>query len=192
MRHFFLLLISIILCFFAFDKLHFLSKTSDGEYFGYFKTETSVVLPQILSTYLFNSNVRYSVYKIPNYVEDFLTFNKDFSVVYSSSPKYTIIIFKPKNYNQNNQHQLYNFYQKVQKLTKEYSKSFNLILKEEKDSPKYTLHNERIAYKDLKEFCGAFCLIDPAEDTMFVFKKMTNSEIEALDVLFQQYHFNNY
>ena len=30
------------------------------------------------------------------------------------------------------------------------------------------------------------------EDTMFVFKKMTNSEIEALDVLFQQYHFKNY
>ena len=82
--------------------------------------------------------------------------------------------------------------QKVQKLTKEYSKSFNLIVKEDKDSPKYTLHNERIAYKDLKEFCGVFCLIDPAEDTMFVFKKMTNSEIEALDVLFQQYHFKNY
>lgn len=189
MRHIFLLLVSIIICFFTFGEMHFLSKTNNGERFGYFKTESSVVLPQILSTYLFNSNVRYSVYKIPNYVEDFLTFNKDFSLVYSSSPKYTVIIFKPKDNNKNSHQSLYGFYPKVQKLTKEYSKSFNLILKEEKDNPRYTLHNDRVAYKDLKEFCGVFCVVDPTEDTMFVFNRITNSEIEALDVLFQQYHF---
>lgn len=190
MRHFILFVIIVLIGLFCLKDVHFFSKTNSGESFEYFKTETSVVLPPILANYLREAHVRYSVYKIPNYVEDFLTHNKDFSLVYKSAPKYSIIIFKPRDYVKENAPAFSPFYAKVQKSIKYYSKTFNLIVIEETVTPELLLHNDRVAYKDLKEYCGSFCVIDPTEWTMFVFNKITRSEVEAIDVLFQQYDFN--
>lgn len=190
MRHFILFIILVFIGLFCLQDAHFFSRTNNGERFESFKTETSVVLPPILANYLRESHVRYSIYKVPNYVGDFLTYNKDFSLVYSSAPKYSVIIFKPKDYVKANATAFEPFYERVQKSLKNYSKSFNLIVIEETVKPKYLLHNDRVAYKDLKKYCGSFCVINPTEWTMFVFNRITKSEVEALDVLFQQYDFN--
>lgn len=173
------------------QDLHLFLKTTHGERFEYFKTETAIVLPQILSNYLYNTQTRYSVYKIPNYVKDLLIYNKDFSVVYKSKNKYSVIIFKPEENVSKNTNAFTPFYHKVQNLVGEYNKSFNLIVKNETLKPNYPLKADRVAYKDLKEYCNSFCVIDPTNDTMFVFSRISSTETEALEVLFQQYYFKN-
>ena len=189
MKHFMVFLIVILLGLFCLRNSHFFSFTIRGERYEYFQTEDSSTLPQILATYLFNSNIRYSVYNIPNYVEDFLIYNKDFSYVYNTSPKCTVMIFKPKDNIDKNEPAFRAFYDRVKSLVNEYPNSFNLTILEDTDTHKFVLREDKIAYKDLKEYCGKFCIINPQEGTMFVFAKISNTEKEALDVLFQQYHF---
>lgn len=53
----------------------------------------------------------------------------------------------------------------------------------------YRLKYDKDAYNELIKYCGAFCLIDPSKDTIFVFNKITNTEKESLEILFQQYSF---
>ena len=76
MKDFFILIILSVVCFFSLNNVHFMSKTRFGESLGYFKSVSSVSVPPILANYLRNNNVRYAVYEIPNYVKDFLIYNK--------------------------------------------------------------------------------------------------------------------
>lgn len=181
----------LFIAIFCLQDLHFFSKTSTGERFEYFKTETSVVLPQILASYLYNSQVKYSIYKIPNYIKEFLTYNKDFSISYKNKKKYTVIIIKPYDSISKDENVFIPFYNRVKSLVAEYSKSFNLIVKEENTTSKYLTKTDNVAYNDLKTYCLSFCLIDPTNDTMFVFNRISNSTLDALEVLFQQYHYKN-
>ena len=189
MRHFFLLLITLVIAFFLLQDSHLFLKTRSGENFGYFKTETSAVLPPILARYLHNSNVRYSVYKIPNYVQDFLAYNKTFYKFYKNNDKFLIIVFTPHENIKSYGDSLKNFYDKVETLSKEYSQYFNFVVIDEVVSPSFIVKKEKIAYRDLKEYCGSFCIINPTNDTMFVFTRISNAEIEALDAVFQHYSF---
>ena len=121
--------------------------------------------------------------------KDLFKYNKDFSVIYNAKNKYTVIVFTPRNYMKENKNAFGPFYQKGTKLISMYPDSFNIIERNEFAKPKYLLRYDRTAYKDLKEYCGSFCIINPKDDTMFVFKHVSNSELGALEVLFQQYHF---
>ena len=179
----------LIVGLFTLQDLHVFSKTRYGEQYEYFQTETSQSLPRVLTGYLAESKVRYTLYKIPNYVKDLFKYNKDFSVIYNAKNKYTVIVFTPRNYTKENKNAFGPFYQKVTKLILMYPDSFNIIERNEFAKPKYLLRYDRTAYKDLKEYCGSFCIINPKDDTMFVFKHVSNSELGALEVLFQQYHF---
>lgn len=189
MRHFLIFLIISIIGFFLLQDLHLFSKTRSGENFGYFKTETSAVLPPILARYLFNSNVHYSVYKIPNYVQDFLSYNKTFYKFYKNNNKFLIVIFTPQENIKSQGDTLKIFYNKVENLSKEYSQYFNLVVIDEIVSPNFILKKEKIAYRDLKEYCGSFCIINSADNTMFTFNKISNSSVEALEAVFQHYSF---
>lgn len=190
MKHFVLLIVTLVICLFCLQDLHVFSYTKDGHRFEYFQTESSNAIPPILANYLRNAKINYSVYKIPNYVKEFLTYDKEFNVIYKSGTKSSIIIFTPRDYVLSNENAFKPFYNQVKKLiSNEYPNSFNLIVKEEIAKPKYPLRVDRVAYNDLKSFCGSFCVINPKNDTMFVFKRITNSEIDALEVLLQQYHF---
>ncbi len=179
----------LIVGLFTLQDLHVFSKTRYGEQYEYFQTETSQSLPRVLTGYLAESKVRYTLYKIPNYVKDLFKYNKDFSVIYNAKNKYTVIVFTPRNYTKENKNAFGPFYQKVTKLISMYPDSFNIIERNEFAKPKYLLRYDRTAYKDLKEYCGSFCIINPKDDTMFVFKHVSNSELGALEVLFQQYHY---
>lgn len=179
----------LIVGLFTLQDLHVFSKTRYGEQYEYFQTETSQSLPRVLTGYLAESKVKYTLYKIPNYVKDLFKYNKDFSVIYNAKNKYTVIVFTPRNYTKENKNAFGPFYQKVTKLISMYPDSFNIIERNEFAKPKYLLRYDRTAYKDLKEYCGSFCIINPKDDTMFVFKHVSNSELGALEVLFQQYHF---
>ena len=179
----------LIVGLFTLQDLHVFSKTRYGEQYEYFQTETSQSLPRVLTGYLAESKVKYTLYKIPNYVKDLFKYNKDFSVIYNAKNKYTVIVFTPRNYMKENKNAFGPFYQKVTKLILMYPDSFNIIERNEFAKPKYLLRYDRTAYKDLKEYCGSFCIINPKDDTMFVFKHVSNSELGALEVLFQQYHY---
>lgn len=187
MKDFLILIVFCLILFFSLNNTHFMLKTRTGDSVGYFHTTTSNVLPQVLADYLRKLNIRYSIYILPNYVKDFLRHSKEFSFIYNSKSKYSILIFSPENYIEVDEAQYISFYNKVQKLAKKYSSSFNLFIVNEILKEKSVLKVDKAAYKDLKEYCGYFCLIDPNNDTLFTLKKITTSEMEVLDVIFQQY-----
>ena len=70
-----------------------------------------------------------------------------------------------------------------------YQDSFNLVIYGDNLPADYHLKYDKDAYNELIKYCGAFCLIDPSKDTIFVFNKITNTEKESLEILFQQYSF---
>ncbi len=187
-KNLFLFVISFVFLILCISDAHFFKKTRNGERYGYFHTETSVYLPQILSSYLRNNSIKYRLYKVPNYVIELFEYNSDFKAAYNSSNKYMIIVFqstkeiaKDKN--------LPMFYAKLNELLKVYNNSFSSIIISTDDEPKnkYPEIAYNIAYNDLKEYCGKFCLIDRDRKTMFVFPKVYYADLEALEVLFQQY-----
>ncbi len=189
MKHFVLFLVIFIIAIFSLQDLYMFSKTRTGQHYEYFKTITSQSIPPILANYLKNNNVRYSVYIMPNYVKDFLNHNKDFSVVYKSKPKFSVLIFSPDKKVKESSLNFMSFYSKVREQVNMYSDSFNLIVYGDNLKADYRLKYDKDAYKELLKYCGAFCLIDPSRDTIFVFNKISNSEKEALEALFQQYNF---
>lgn len=190
MKHLVVFIIFLILVVCCLRDLHMFSTTKSGVPFEYFKTITSEVTPEILANYLNRTNINYSVYKIPNYVHEFMFFDKRFSYVYKSGDKYTILIFKPQKYVKSNSSAYSVFYAKLRELVNtEYSDCFNIIVQSELQEQLLLDASSDIGYKDLVEYCGSFCLIDPVNDTMFVFKKISNTEAEALEVLLQQYYF---
>lgn len=168
----------------------FFKKTRNGERYEYFKTETSTYLPQILASYLRTNSIKYRLYKIPNYVIDLLEYNPDFKVAYGISNKYLIIVFQSEKEMAKDKN-LPMFYAKLNELLKMYSNSFSSIIinTDEEPGKKYVEKAYNIAYKDLKEYCGRFCLIDSKRKTMFVFPKVYYADLEALEVLFQQYDY---
>ena len=167
------------------------SLTKDGDRFEYFKSVTIEATPKILADYLKRTNVYYAIYKIPNYVREFMANDDKFSLVYSlDTNKFVVVIFNPSEYISTNENAYGLFYNELKKLiSTEYKGKINLIVIDEPQKPSYKEKLARIAYKDLKEYCGGFCLIDPKAGTMFVFNKISNTEIEALEVLFQQYYY---
>ena len=129
----------LIVGLFTLQDLHVFSKTRYGEQYEYFQTETSQSLPRVLTGYLAESKVKYTLYKIPNYVKDLFKYNKDFSVIYNAKNKYTVIVFTPRNYMKENKNAFGPFYQKVTKLISMYPDSFNIIERNEFAKPKYLL-----------------------------------------------------
>ena len=191
MKHFIVFIIALVIALISMQNSYMFSKTRTGESYEYFKTVTSQYIPSILANFLKESGVRYSVYKIPNFIKDFLMKNNDFSIVYASKPKFSVLIFSPERNVKENISNFQSFYSKVKEQVNMYPESFNLVVYGENLASNYRLKYDKDAYNELIKYCGAFCLIDPSRDTMFVFTKITNTEKEALEVLFQQYSFIN-
>ncbi len=189
MKNLIIFLILLILFIGLYLGINSTVKTRDGHKLERFEVMTTKVLPPILSDYLRNSNIRFAVYKIPNYVKDLMTYHKNFSGIYGSKNKVSIIVFVPKDKVKSDAPAFVPFYDKLQKLIKEYSTSFNLISIEYDNKSDYIYAWDKVAYQDLEKYCEKFCLIDPKNDLMFVFKYITNTEVDALDVVFQQYSY---
>jgi len=186
-KSFFLFIVSFVVLILCISDAHFFQKTRSGERYEYIKTETSLYIPQILRSYLRNNSIKYRLYKLPNYIVDLFKYNSDFSAAYTSN-KYMIIVFQSEKEIAKDKN-LPMFYSKLNELLKIYNTSFSsIIINTDLDSKnKYEIKAFNIAYKDLKEYCGKFCLIDSKRETMFVFPKVYYADLEALEVLFQQY-----
>lgn len=189
MKHFIIFIIILIIAIISLQNSYMFSKTRTGESYGYFKTVTSQTIPPILANYLRESGVRYAVYQIPNFVKDFLERNKDFSIVYKSKPKFSVLIFSPEEKVKENVSNFSSFYTKIKEQVNSYPNSFNLVVYGDNLPADYRFRYDKDAYKELIKYCGAFCLVDPSRDMMFVFNKITNTEKESLEILFQQYSF---
>lgn len=169
---------------------HIFSKTKYGAQVEIFESLPSkLVIPTILIDYLRNASIRYECYKIPNYVKDFLTKNIDYGSVYNSTSNYTIILFKPEHSTDKNYVVFDMFYNTLSKEIKSYGEVFSIIYKHDLSNKDiYKDPYDKIAFEDLKSYCHSFCLINKSNDTMFTFKNLTNTEVEAIDVLLQQYN----
>ncbi len=190
MKDFFILIFLCVVCFFSLNNVHFMTKTRVGQPLGYFNSVPSDSLPPILANYLRNNNVRYAIYEIPNYVKDFLIYNKLYKHIYKSKSKlkYTVFLFDTQSYVEKDNMQYKLFYTKVKELVNKYQGAFNLFVIDENFSNEQILRVDKLAYKDFKEYCGSFCLVNPNNDTIFVYKRLSSTEIEALDAVFQHYY----
>lgn len=188
MKNLVVLLFAIIALIFSLQSFNLFKTTRTGDIQQSYTTLTSIDLPPIFASYLSSRNIRFELYKIPNYIKDFLSMNSEFSIVYRSKPKYTVIIFAPINESDKDYISFQLFYEKLKKTIHNYPKNFNIIFRYENyDDVIYKNTYDNAAFKDLMQHCKHFCFIDPSKDTMFVFKKLTMSEINALEALFQQY-----
>ena len=186
-----LVIFVILLIFFgiAMQDLPMFQKTRNGQPFEYYKTVTSDNIPPVLSKYLLDESIRYSLYRIPNYVKDLLVYNKDFESVYKSKPKYSIILLSPSNYLKSDPNNYSRFYNKIKDLQAKYKSDFNLISINNTENIKYPIKYDNQGLKGLAEHCVGFCIVDPSRDIMFTFKRISASETKALDVLFQEYSY---
>lgn len=188
MKNLVVLLFAIIALIFSLQSFNLFKTTRTGNMQQSYTTLTSKALPPIFASYLSSRNIRFELYKIPNYIKDFLSMNSEFSIVYRSKPKYTIIVFAPINESDKDYIAFQLFYEKLKKTIHNYPKNFNIIFRYENyDDVIYKNTYDNAAFKDLMLHCKRFCFIDPSNDTMFVFKKLTMSEANALEALFQQY-----
>ena len=192
MKHLVVFLVFLFLGLLSMQNMHLFKKTQSGERYEYFNTETSQVLPPILAGYLNEAGIRYTIYKIPNYVMDLFTYNKDFSIVTKSKLKYTVILFPRHKSETQYSDNVTSFNQKVKNMVDVYRKDFNLIVRDDEIKPNYVQKYERDAYNDLETHCGNFCLIDSSKQVMFVFKNITISETNALEAVFQHYSHENH
>ena len=190
MQSFILFIICLLIFLLSFSNSHMMQKTRDGHKLEKFETINTKYLPSILTDYLRSNSIPYSLYKIPNYVSDLLKYHKNFSTVYlENQQKYVIILFVPSDKMSADYAAFKPFYDKISQKLKEFSKDYTIISIEYELKADYVYSYDKIAYADLKKYCEKFCLIDPKTNMMFVFKRISNSETEALDVLFQQYNF---
>ena len=176
--------ILLVVFFISLQHMHVFMKTRNGIRFENFQTESSENLSPILTNYLNNAHVTYHLYKMPNYVVDFLKYNNEFSTIYKNKQKATMIIFSQ---DRKSESAATGFYYNAENLYKKYNTSYNLIVRNEVSSPDYIQYYDKVAYKDLREYCSGLCILNPSNDTMFTFKRITNSESEALEAVFQQY-----
>ncbi|MGN0030420.1 MAG: hypothetical protein ACI37Q_00520 [Candidatus Gastranaerophilaceae bacterium] len=188
MQGFILFLVLTIVFVVCFSQSQINQKTRTGQKMESMTTLTSQYLSPILSNYLREHYIKYALYKLPNYIIDLLKFNNNFSAAYSAQDKYLIIIFMPADKLSQEYLSFKPFYDKIYTLVKEYDKKFQLITFEYDKTNEFAQTYDKTAYKDLKKYCDKFCLINPSANTMFVFNKITNTEVEALDVVFQQYN----
>lgn len=185
MKNFLAFVIFLVVFFISLQSTGFFAKTRDGKAYDSFKTVNSKNIPYILAGYLKSSGVGYYIYHTPNYVDDLFVYNKDFSIVDKSKPRYTAIVFNNSD-SDANKSVIKAFDEKLDWALKQYDKNFNIMILSDEDKS-YPLKYEKDAYNDLKKYCNHFCLVDPSRKTIFVFKKISNSEVEALEAVFQQY-----
>lgn len=190
MKNFLVFLITLFFAIFYFSQQDLFSKTRSGEKNGKFilVTEPSDALPHILREYLKNHNVRYEYYKIPNYVRDFLSKNIDYGITYKFPNRYTAILFIPEKSTDKNYISFEPFYNELLEEKKIYGDEFQVIYKHDlSDKIVYQDPYDAKAFEDLKMHCHSFCLINPSNDTILSFKYITNTEIDAIEVMLQQY-----
>lgn len=186
MRNFIAFTILLIAFVISLQSAGFFAKTRDGKPYEYFKTVDAKNIPKILAGYLYSSGIGYYIYHTPNYVDDLFVYNKDFSIIEKSKPKYTAIVFADyKSDSSDSVLELFN--ENLDEVHKRYNENFNmLVLNGETRSYPFKYDND--AYKDLRNYCKHFCLVDPSRKTIFVFKRMSNTEVDALEAVFQQYN----
>lgn len=190
MKNFIVFLITLFIAIFYFSQQDLFSKTRSGEKIGKFTivTEQSEALPHILLQYFRSHNIRYEYYKIPNYVKDFLSKNIDYGTTYKFSNRYTAILFLPEKSTDKSYISFNPFYNKLLQEKKIYGDEFQVIYKHDlSDKEIYKDPYDAKAFEDLKMHCHSFCLINPSNDTILSFKYISNTELEAIEVLLQQY-----
>lgn len=186
MKSFIVFLVSLIILLIAVQNMQMFQQTRDGKRFENYSDVPAATLPPILVKYLANEGARYAVYKIPNYVKDLLLYNDEYITVYKSKPKFSIILISPELFIEK-QPSYKSFYDKVYELAKMYENDFNLLVLNLNKDKKYTLKFDEQGYKGLQEHCADFCIIDPSRDTMFSFNRISITETNALEAVFQQY-----
>jgi len=169
---------------------HGWQRTRSGERFEDFQTVALQNITPVLSNYMRDAHISYTIYKIPNYVREFIKYNKDFGEIYTSG-KYTIVTFTGFKRPPKNAQTLKNFYKRLNKEAYNHQGFFDYINRPEILDTHFVLKNDKMGYKDFRLYCNRFCIIDPNRDTMFVFKHITESEIKALGVVFQEYELAN-
>ncbi len=183
MKSFIAFLIVLIIACWTLPHLDFMKKTRSGVKQESFVSLDSSSLPPILKTYFADKHVKFEIYKIPNHVRDLLTLNSDFSSVYQNKSKISVIITEPKEKNSN----FDLLHSNVKKSLADYPNKFNLIYRYENNNISYANPYDTDAANDLQEICKSFCLIDPQRETLLTFKKLTATEVESVEVIFQQY-----
>lgn len=181
---FLFLIIMVVLFLFSIKECDFMQHTVYGERVEPLKSLDSRYLPKVFTNYAFQNRVRYRLYKIPNYMEEFFRYNKEYLPIYKSGKKHTVLVFSGKTKNQQNSNI---FYQKLSSELKTFPKSFNYLEFDYKLKKDYAFRSYNMAYHDLKSLCKVFCLVDPVRNTIFTFYDNRNVETDALGVLFQEY-----
>ncbi len=190
MKSFIIFLFSLFIFVVYISHENIFSKTRSGEKQEAFVSISSEKLPPILKNYLATYSIRYKFYLMPNYIKEFLSENSDYSSVYNVKPNFTVLVFAPDKDKDKNYTGFSNFYLKLLSESKHYGNNFHILYKDkELTEDLYKDPYDKVAFKDLQNYCGYFCLIDPSNDTLFTFKNITDSETRALEVLFQQYSF---
>lgn len=188
MKHFLVFLVIFIIACFTLPNLDFSRKTRHGQVQENFKPLTSNVLPYVLANYLSKNFVKFEIAGIPNYVKDLFSYNKDFSIVYKTKPKYTLLLVEPVFEHSIESQNFKNFEDKLKQELKYYQGEYNIIYRQANAPVDYADPYDNIAVKDLLEVCRNFCLIDPSKNTIFVLKRLSKTEADVLPVLFQEYH----
>ncbi len=189
MRSFIAFIIILVAFFVSLQSTDFFAKTRDGHRYEYFNTVDAKNIPPIMAGYLRRLNIKYFIYKTPNYVKDLFLYNSEFRSIETSKPKCTVIVFPPSKEDKINSGSSFDyFYEKLTKLFQLYPNCFNKIIFTDSVERDYPMKYDNDALKSLKERCGSFCLVDPNRDTIFVFRRTTVTEGDALDVVFQEYN----
>ncbi|MBQ8460553.1 hypothetical protein IJ541_10695 [bacterium] len=171
---------------------HGMQRTSEGELFEDFQVVALQHITSDLSNYLSKRHIKYTIYRIPNYVREFLKTNEDFSIVYQEDPlKYSIITFTGYKKPPKNITALKEFYTKLDTLANQHENFFNYLVHREVMNTHYKAKHDNMAYKDLRLRCNRFCIINPAKNTMFVFSHITDAEKNALDTLFREFEYSS-
>ena len=184
MKHYskILVVLFVIVIFF---QLFLSDKTRDGKPFEKFERAKTGELTSVLRDYMWQNYIPYTYYKVPNYVMDFIEYDKVFSSAYRSG-KYIIITF-PNEKSRANQQSLKNFYESLDDIIHEYGKRYVYIKRNETVPPHFVLKSDKLGYRDLKSYCNNFCIINPNNKRMFAFTRTTDTEIEALELVLQQF-----
>ena len=188
MKHFVVLLVVFVIACFAFPRFDFMKKTRHGEHQEDFKPLISKVLPYTLSNYILRNNVKFELAEYPNHVKDLFKYNTDFSIVYRSKPKYTLILIEPSDRLSLEGQSFIMFEDRLTKQLKYYPQDFNIIYRRQDTYIDYSNPYDKTSAEILLKYCRNFCLIDPSRNSIFVFKRLSNTEIEAVPVLLQEYH----
>ena len=184
MKHYskILVVLFVIVIFF---QLFSSDKTRDGKPFEKFERAKTEELTSVLRDYMWQNYIPYTYYKVPNYVMDFIKYDKDFSSAYRSG-KYIIITF-PNVKSKVNNHALENLYLRLGEYISEYGKQYIYIKRNETVPPHYVLKSDKLGYRDLKSYCNNFCIINHNNKRMFALTRITDTEIDALELVLQQF-----